>query len=304
MGYSPISGSSPTVRPGRVATSRTASSTPGMNDARSYESCRIVRVSPAVPSSTSWWATSPRGPHRVHPHAVDVGAAGAVERGRRGVRHRPQAGVPAGGRHELRGTPGGAARRVGLAGVVQLDDLDGVEEPGRLLGEAHHQHGADREVGDHEDADAGGAVEPAAQLRQPVVVEAAGADDGVDAVLDAEPQVVHDGVRPGEVDGDLDPGVGQRRQRVGGPDAGHQLEVVGRVDRAARLRAHPPAGAEHARPWSCHRCGEVPVGLERADDRERRVAAGVSTSAAISATSSSVTASILASTWPTESCSP
>jgi hypothetical protein len=30
-----------------------------MNEARSSESCRMVSVSPAVPSSTSWWATSP-----------------------------------------------------------------------------------------------------------------------------------------------------------------------------------------------------------------------------------------------------
>ncbi len=33
---------------------------PGANDARSRESCRRVRVSPAPPRSTSWWATRPR----------------------------------------------------------------------------------------------------------------------------------------------------------------------------------------------------------------------------------------------------
>ena len=31
-----------------------------MKDERSYESCRIVKVSPSPPSSTSWCATSPR----------------------------------------------------------------------------------------------------------------------------------------------------------------------------------------------------------------------------------------------------
>src|SRR5215469_8476278 len=56
----PSKDSSPTVRPGgSEAMPRTARSTPGMNEARSRESCLIVRVSPTPPSSTSWWATSP-----------------------------------------------------------------------------------------------------------------------------------------------------------------------------------------------------------------------------------------------------
>lgn len=38
---------------------RTANSTPGTNDVRSRLSWRMVRVSPSVPNSTSWWATSP-----------------------------------------------------------------------------------------------------------------------------------------------------------------------------------------------------------------------------------------------------
>ena len=53
-----------------------------------------------------------------------------------------------------RGAARGAARRVDLAGVVQLDDLDRLEEAGRLPGEPHHQHRADREVGRDEHADA------------------------------------------------------------------------------------------------------------------------------------------------------
>src|SRR5690242_14303576 len=52
-------GSRPTVRPGCWPTVRTASNTPGTNEVRSRLSCRIVRVSPWVPNSTSWWATSP-----------------------------------------------------------------------------------------------------------------------------------------------------------------------------------------------------------------------------------------------------
>ena len=38
---------------------RTASRTPGMNEARSSESCLIVSVSPVPPNSTSWCATRP-----------------------------------------------------------------------------------------------------------------------------------------------------------------------------------------------------------------------------------------------------
>ena len=47
------SGSRPTVRPGRVETARMAISTPGMNELRSVESCRIVRVWPWPPKMTS-----------------------------------------------------------------------------------------------------------------------------------------------------------------------------------------------------------------------------------------------------------
>ena len=52
-GQIPSSTSNPTVTPGRVGTWRIAASTPGINDWRSYESCRIVRLWPAVPSRTS-----------------------------------------------------------------------------------------------------------------------------------------------------------------------------------------------------------------------------------------------------------
>ena len=50
-------------------------------------------------------------------------------------------GHPLGGRHRR------AGRRVDLGVVVQLDDLGGLEVRRRDLGEAHHQHRADGEVG-------------------------------------------------------------------------------------------------------------------------------------------------------------
>src|SRR5205823_11487964 len=49
--------SSPTVNgSGSSATLRTASRTPGMNERRSVESCRIDSVWPSPPKITSWWA--------------------------------------------------------------------------------------------------------------------------------------------------------------------------------------------------------------------------------------------------------
>ncbi len=52
-GHNSSSCSSPTVRPGSAATLRTPNSTPGMNEIRSNESCRMVSCSPGPPSSTS-----------------------------------------------------------------------------------------------------------------------------------------------------------------------------------------------------------------------------------------------------------
>ena len=107
-------------------------STPGMNEARSSESCRIVRVSPAPPSRTSWCATRPASrtectctPSTSAPRAP----SGVRRRWRRAGPSRPR---PAPRRSAPR-CGRGAARRVDLVRVVQLDDLGRVEEPGRLL---------------------------------------------------------------------------------------------------------------------------------------------------------------------------
>ena len=81
---------------------------------------------------TSWWATRPRirrpwtrTPSTSAPRAPSsaVLVASGIGRG---------AGLAPGGRDQLRRTPGGAGGRVGLVGVVQLDDLDRlVERRGR-----------------------------------------------------------------------------------------------------------------------------------------------------------------------------
>ena len=92
----------------------------------------------------------------------------------------------------------------------------------------------------------GALVELRAQGGQPVVVEAGGADHGVDAVLDAEGQVGHDDVGVGEVDDRLGAGGDQVGQVVVDVDPRHQLEVVGRLDGGADLAADLALGAEHA----------------------------------------------------------
>ena len=153
-------------------------------------------------------------PEPVHPHAVDVRAARPLQCGAGRIGHRPQAGRAPRLGDQGRRTPGGAGRGVGLVGVVQLDDLDRLVERGGLGGEPHHQDRADGEVGGDQDAGARARVEPAPQPVQPLVVEAGGADDGVDAVPDAELQVVHHHVGVGEVDDDLGAGVDQRRRGV------------------------------------------------------------------------------------------
>ncbi|SLF51766.1 Uncharacterised protein [Mycobacteroides abscessus subsp. massiliense] len=83
---------------------------------------------------------------------------------------------------------------------MQLDDLYRFEESGRLLSELHGQHRADREVGGNQHTRSGAVRQPGAHLVQPLVGEAGGADDGMDAVTDQELQVVHDDIGMGEVD--------------------------------------------------------------------------------------------------------
>ena len=85
--------------------------------------------------------------------------------------------------------------------------------------------------------DRGASPSQLAQLVQTRVVEARGADDRVDAVLDAEGEVVHHHVGVREVDDRLRPGRDQGADVVAGVDLRHQLHVRGRLDRRTDLRA-------------------------------------------------------------------
>ena len=195
---------------------------------------------------------------RVYRDARDLGAARAGQRRRRGVGQRRAAGGGARLRDELGGTPGRTARRVHLVRVVQLHDLHGLEEACRLRREPHHEDRADAEVRRHEDADPRLPGEPAAQRAEPVVVEAARTDHAGQPRADAELQVAHDGVRRREVHDHLGAGVDEGAEVVLRPQAGDQLQVLGGLDRAARLRAHPPGRAEYAHSDRAHRRAPLP----------------------------------------------
>ena len=135
------------MSPGRSPIARSAVSTPGVNEARSSESCRIVRVSPDAAQDHLLVRHQAPHPQAVHPDPVHVGAAGAVQGGAVASGTGGQPGLAPGGRDQLGGTPRRTGRRVRLVRVVQLDHLDRLEERRGRDREPHHQHRADREVG-------------------------------------------------------------------------------------------------------------------------------------------------------------
>ena len=68
----------------------------------------------------------------------------------------------------------------------------------------------------------------------------------MDAVVDAELQVVHHRVGVGEVHDDLGTRGHEGVGLVVGVDHGHQLGVIGRLDRPAHLGTDPAASAQDA----------------------------------------------------------
>ena len=155
---------------------------------------------------------------------------------RGGVGHRAAAGLAAGGGDQLRRTPGGAGGRVGLVGVVQLDDLDRLVERRGLGGEAHHQHRADGEVGGDQHAGARArrrasrAASSSRSSSKPVVPTTAWMPCAMQ-----NSQVVHHHVGVGEVDDRLGAGVDQRPASV----------VVGVDARRPARGRRPPRPRRH-----------------------------------------------------------
>ena len=222
--------------------------TPGVNEARSIESWRMVRVSPSPPSSDLLVGDQALDPQPVDPDAVDVRAAGAVQRGARWRR--------ASGRSRPATRPrrraaavrrGRAAGGVGLVRVVQLDDLDGVEEaapPRRRSASSARRRS--RSSGRSSTPTLGPALEPgrswsSRSSSKPVVPTTAWMPCSMQ-----KREVGHHDVGVGEVDDRLRAGRHQVGQVVVDVDARHQLEVVGRLDGGADLAADLALSAEHA----------------------------------------------------------
>jgi hypothetical protein len=150
--------------------------------------------------------------------------------------------------------------------VVELDHLRGVEKRSRKLREAHHQHGADGEVGcDHGvGAGVGEALTKCVEL---FGRESGGAHDRVHRVVGTPFEVVPGRVEDREVDRHLGVGVAQclwrcrhlearaveahlvevdtRVMRV---DGGDELELGIVDDGLTHVLAHSPTGAQNANP--------------------------------------------------------
>ena len=144
-GSDPKSGSSPTVRPGGSDGSRSsASRTPGTNASRESVSWRIVSSSPGPPSSTSWCATSPGSRTEWIAGSPPIAAAVAFA-------------VPDGASTFVSWWSS-TISRAGSAAAASRS-------------EAHHQHGAEREVRRDEDGDAAprGPARPRRSRSAPVV---------------------------------------------------------------------------------------------------------------------------------------
>ena len=176
-------------------------STPGVNETRSSESCRIVRVSPTPPRMTSWCATrprirrpwtrtpstsAPRAPSRPVEVASGIGALPASRRA---------AAISSAVR---RAVPDGASALSGwCSSTTSTDSKNGAAWAAKRIIRIAPM----REVGGDQDADARARRRArSSSWSSRASVEAGGADDRVDAVLDAELEVVHHDVGVGEVD--------------------------------------------------------------------------------------------------------
>ena len=79
----------------------------------------------------------------------------------------------------------------------------------------------------------------------------------MDALVDREPDVVHDDVGMGEIDQHLGTTVGDAEQPVAGVNGRDEVQIVSRDDRLADLLAHPSARAEHTDPDRFGHCFSV-----------------------------------------------
>jgi hypothetical protein len=126
---------------------------------------------------------------------------------------------------------------------MQLDDLGGLEEPGRLRGEPHHQHGPDREVGHDQHPNPLSLIRPRPHLSQPLIPESRGTHRHVEPMFHAPLEVPHDRVRMCEVHDNI--GAEQGLERIPLIHLSDELKVGLSLDGGAHLLPHPPPGPNH-----------------------------------------------------------
>ncbi len=147
-------------------------------------------------------------------------------------------------------------RCITLGVVVELDHLDAIHMGGRQLTKAHEQHRSDGEVGRHDRVGRRIGEELGRPL-EVAVAQAGGPDHSMDSVAGVVGQIGPHGVGHTEVDHDLGPVVGQRRNVahdrqprngltiVAGVYDRDELEIRRRGHGKADLAAHPAAGSDH-----------------------------------------------------------
>ena len=180
--------------------------------------------------------------HRVHRDAVDVRATSVIGLELGGVRRGADPCALAGRGNATCGVGCRARGRIDLVGVMQLDDLDRLEVRCGNLGEVHHQHGTDAEVGSDEHAHGGVGRAPGAHLRESSLVEAGGSHDAVNARTDAVLEGRHDCVRRGEVDNDI--GAIELARTIALIDGDGQCAVRRGIDSIDHGTTHAPTGTD------------------------------------------------------------
>ena len=155
--------------------------------------------------------------------------------------------VAAGLANQIRGPLRRSRRRIYLPLVVELDDLALGHVRRRRSGHLHHQDGADREVGRHEDARL--PLRPLDFCAQAVDVEAGRAHDRVHACAKALADVSRCRLRGREVD-DYVARVEQLAERgiEGRISLPRELHVVGTLDRLDDGLTHAARSAGDADP--------------------------------------------------------
>jgi hypothetical protein len=130
--------------------------------------------------------------------------------------------------------------------MMHLDNLDGLEEPGRIRGEPHHQDRPYREVWGDENPCAGVVAELVTDRAESVLGEPRRAYHSVYAVPDAVSDLIHHHVWMCEVHGDLRAPHDQRLNGVIHVHGSDELQVIGSLHGPAHLASDPATSTEDA----------------------------------------------------------